>query len=224
MPGRKIEQHHLAYLALLFASGLATMMIIARALVSGRLVYGALVWNLFLAWLPLLFAWLAHRLYRRREAFWLFSFLWLLFSPNALYLVTDLVHLRPRHEIPLWYDAIMLFSFALTGLLLGVISLYLMQGIVTRRWGRLASWLFVLVSVSLNSLGVYIGRFLRWNSWDLFSHPFTLLRDVLHSLIHPQLIIRTYTVSFLLSAVLLVAYVVFYALGPQIELRSKDNP
>ena len=99
-----------------------------------------------------------------------FGVLWLLFFPNAPYLLTDFIHLRETPTTPLWYDALMLASFAWTGLLLGYASLYLMQMIWERAVGML-SWLGVVAALALASLGVYVGRFLRFNSWDALVRP-----------------------------------------------------
>jgi uncharacterized membrane protein len=206
--------------ALIFASIASTAMVLARAIYSGQLLYQFLIWNLFLAWLPLLFSWLGYMLMGKRRYLLLFGMLWLLFFPNAFYLVTDLIHLGRGGPVPVWFDAIMLFSFALTGLLLGLLSLYLMQSIVAQRCGRAISWIFAALALSLSGYGVYVGRFLRWNSWDIFAHPHTLMLDILNSLLHPQMVVKTYTVSFFLSAVFLFAYVTLLSL-PRIALEPQ---
>lgn len=206
------RNHLLIFLALLLASIVSTTMVAVRALYSDHMRFLFLVWNLFLAWVPLLFSWLAFRWQERGLIPGLPGLLWLLFFPNALYLVTDLIHLRDDGVVPIWFDAFLLFSFALTGLLIGLFSLYLMQTVVTRRVGRLIGWLFVIVTLSMSSYGVYIGRFLRWNSWDIFTQPFSLLSDVYASLLHPHMVVKTYVVSSLLSAIFMFAYVVMLAL------------
>ena len=210
----------LIFLTLLFASIVATTMIVLRALYSGRLLYSFLIWNLILAWLPFLFAWMA---YRKPFIAVLYGPLWLLFFPNAPYLVTDLIHLRQFDAVPIWYDAIMLFTFALTGLMLGFMSLYMMQSLVARRFGTVWSWLFVVTAVGMSGYGVYIGRFLRWNSWDIFTQPFGLLSDIANSLFNPAFFPKTYTVSFSLSAIMLFAYIIMVAmphLGASMQVAS----
>lgn len=212
----------LIFLTLLFASIVAATMIVLRAWYSGRLLYSFLIWNLFLAWLPFLFAWMAYR----QPSFTVFSGpLWLLFFPNAPYLVTDLIHLRDFDAVPIWYDAIMLFTFALTGLMLGFMSLYMMQSLVVGRLGRVWSWLFVIAAIGMSGYGVYIGRFLRWNSWDVFRQPVNLLADIANSLFNPAYFLKTYTVSFSLSAVMLFAYVVMVTmphLGASMQVASGE--
>ncbi len=97
------------------------------------------------------------------------AIVWLLFFPNAPYLVTDFVHLGQFHDnVPGWYDVMLIAWYAWTGLMLGVVSLRLMQEIVTRAAGSTAGWVLVAVVTALGSIGTYLGRFLRWNSWNVF--------------------------------------------------------
>lgn len=206
------RQQLLLWLTLIFASGICAVMWSARALYSTVLVYLFLLWNLFLAWLPLLFAGLASRWRRRSFLGWVFSGLWLLFFPNALYLVTDLLHLSSRSNVPVWYDLIMLFGFALTGLFLGFVSLSLMQSMVADRFGRWVGWLFVLAALGLSSFGVYIGRFLRWNSWDALIRPLSLLHDIGLYLTAPTLFLKTIVATGLLTAVFICAYLIMSTL------------
>jgi uncharacterized membrane protein len=204
----KGDNRLLLFLALIFASIICSTMVFARALYGGQMRYAFLVWNLFLAWLPLVLSWSGYVWQKKRLTLLLSGSLWLLFFPNAPYLVTDLIHLRHDGVVPIWFDAIMIFSFALTGLLLGLLSLYIMQTIVTRRFGRQFGWLFAVTALAMSGYGVFVGRFLRWNSWDVFANPLTLLRDILYSLVHPQMIMKTYTVSLLLSAVFMFSYII----------------
>lgn len=190
-----MRKKSLIFLLLFFASLLSFSMLAVRVVYSTQFSYLFLAWNLFLAWLPLIFVVAADRLRSRRWLRRCFVFLWLLFFPNSFYMVTDLLHLRPLADVPLWYDLIMLFSFALTGLFLGFLSLNLVQTMVVRRWGSAAGWLFVVISLGLSGLGVYIGRFLRWNSWDIFIAPARLLQDVAGSLLHPKTVVATALLS-----------------------------
>lgn len=141
--GTKEKHKILLFLSLLCASSISTLMVIVRIYYSSQSRYTFLVWNLFLAWLPFLFACLAYWLRRKPLLLGLFGLFWMLFFPNAPYLVTDLIHIRPLGNVPLWYDTIMIFSFALTGLLLGFLSLYLMHAMVVHRFGGSLGWLFV---------------------------------------------------------------------------------
>ena len=171
-------------LALVFASGICLAMLAGRTLFAQRWELGFYPWNLVLAWIPLL---LAGRIYRlradRSPRFGLLgvcAVLWFFFFPNAPYIVTDLIHLKTRTPVPKWFDLVMMVSFAWTGLCLGYLSLYLMQEVVRSRLGRRWSWRFVVGMLALSSFGIYLGRFQRWNSWDVVARPFGLARDVVH--------------------------------------------
>lgn len=159
-----------------------------RAEFSGSERYAFLIWNLFLAWIPFLISYFTYILMIRRKWIYLFipiaAFLWLIFFPNAPYILTDFQHLaHDSRELPVWYDVMMLIWFAFTGLLLGIVSLFLMQEIVRREFGDWAGWAFVTAVAGLSSAGVYMGRFLRWNSWDILRDPTGI---ALYSLAHLQ--------------------------------------
>src|SRR6266446_6329082 len=140
-------------LTLTFASAVSVGLVLARIIWSGNLRLGFLVWNLFLAWLPVIFALLACEKYRvgcgRNWRFLGLTGAWLLFFPNAPYIFTDLIHLTTRFYPHFWADLILILICALTGLVLGFVSLYLMQSAVARMAGRVASWCFVGVVAGL---------------------------------------------------------------------------
>jgi uncharacterized membrane protein len=162
----------LAIVGLFAASILCIGLLELRIHETGDGFYRFLVWNLFLAWVPLGLAAAAYSRSRRSVDALTVALLvaWLVFFPNAPYLLTDFVHLA-QGPAPLWYDALMLSAFAWTGLLLGFASLYLVQLNLRRRFGVALSWLGVFGSLVLASIGVYIGRFVRLNSWDVLLHP-----------------------------------------------------
>jgi uncharacterized membrane protein len=184
-------RRQLAVLASLgFATALCLGLLALRVWHYGSSSHRWLGWNLFLAWLPALGAFAAYNLNRLPTRFrWLpiigLSLLWLLFLPNAPYLITDIIHLKQHHRVPIWYDLITLVAFAWTGSFLGLVSLFLMQMLVRRTVGNTASWLFALCALALNGFGIYFGRFLRWNSWDVFFHPTSLFYDLLEGVRNP---------------------------------------
>ena len=196
---------------LMIASMAPVGMVVARILYTQHISHLFLVWNLFLAWIPLGLALLAWRTRRRPFLAAALGFLWLLFLPNAPYLVTDLIHLRPNPTVPMWYDLGMLFSFAFAGLALGLRSLQLMQGIVKERFGVLAGWIFALTICLISSFGIYIGRFLRWNSWEFLLHPGRLTADVLDHLASPDALLRLFTIVILFGSVTIVGLLMFPA-------------
>ncbi|MCC6459079.1 MAG: DUF1361 domain-containing protein [Saprospiraceae bacterium] len=168
------------------------------------LAFGFLGWNLFLAWVPYLAALRFERSGSRLR--WAWFLLWLLFLPNAPYIVTDFIHLHHRPPVPVWYDMVMLFSFASTGLMLGLLSLYEIRLALGRQWSRLFTESIMCAAIGLAGFGVWLGRFQRWNSWDVFSNPAGLLRDLLHTVTQRHELIDALGVSGLIGAMLLMGY------------------
>jgi uncharacterized membrane protein len=100
--------------------------------------------------------------------------IWFLFWPNSPYILTDLLHLKEKQNIPLWFDLGLILSFAWTGLMLGFISLLEIQNLIRKRTNRLKGWIFAIITLLTGSLGIYIGRYVRLNSWDIASNPVLL--------------------------------------------------
>jgi uncharacterized membrane protein len=216
-------QSHSAIFRLALASALPVAMLFARILYTGRITYGFLLWNLFLAWLPLLFAYLAlHSFPHRRWAAFLFAASWLLFLPNAPYLITDIMHLHYSGSNLVLYDTVMLFILALCGLLLGAVSLRWMQLVAARRFGLWFSRAFVLMALGMTGFGIYLGRFLRWNSWDLVTNPLSLLQDISPHLLHPLIYWRTWAMTLLFALALSFVYWLLAGL-PQLGLHDAGD-
>jgi uncharacterized membrane protein len=177
-----VRQTWAAILALILASLLSCALVAVRAYYAGTTAYLFFFWNLFLAWVPVGAALVFYGLAARQSRAWALlaaaAVVWLLFFPNAPYIVTDIVHLREIPPVPYWYDIVCVMAFAQTGLFLGYLSLYLMQEVIRAWMGRLAGWLFALTMLGLSGLGVYLGRFLRWNSWDALVDPIGIMRGV----------------------------------------------
>jgi len=157
--------------ALLAASAWCVFLLAVRKHEFGAAGYRYLVWNLTLAWIPMLLAILLVLAYRQRRS--LFELLavgavWLLFLPNAPYVLTDFIHLGTEHR---QFDAVLLASFAFTSLALGFASLLLVQLVVTRAAGAAIGWFVALSSILAASVGIYLGRVLRLNSWDVVHRP-----------------------------------------------------
>lgn len=160
--------------ALLAASVWCCALLVVRARLYGFDPYQGMVWNLFLAWIPFALALLLLAGYRRgRSALELVAIgaAWLVFLPNAPYMLTDFVHLGYDHRL---YDSFAIASFAVTGLALGFASLLVVQLVVTRAAGALGGWLVAGSALFLSSVGIYLGRVQRLNSWDVLSRPHVL--------------------------------------------------
>lgn len=201
---------------LVLSSVLACAMLAARAVRTERLTFRSLAWNLMLAWIPYVVSLWAALIQRRRpRAWWLLLIpgaLWLLFFPNAPYIITDLLYLRERPPVPLWYDLGMLMAFAWSGCFLAIASLHIMQRLARNLLGVAASWLFVLATIGLSGLGVYLGRFQRWNSWDILFQPRAVLADALRPLLAPHDHVHVLAASGMFAALLLVIYLMFVAM------------
>ena len=210
---------------LLAASMISVTLVVARMAYSDSQKYSGLVWNLFLAWIPFVLAYAAYALSWKR--LWIFvlipvfAFIWLIFFPNAPYILTDLQYLsRASPDAPLWYDVILLVWFSWTGMLLGLVSLYLMHEIILRNFGRLPGWLFVLLVSGMTSTGIYVGRFLRWNSWDIIQNPSELAMDILGLVIDPSLRLFAFTTLFTMFFVFV--YLVLYSFAHLLR-EGADN-
>ena len=209
------------------ASALALLLELYRRHHYGDGSFRFLLWNLLLAWIPLVLALAIYDCYRRGARLALLApaiVLWLLFLPNAPYIVTDFVHLSDAGPTPLWFDAVVISAFAWTGLLLGLASLYLLHAVVRDRFSARVGWLGALTVLALTSVGVYLGRFLQWNSWDLLVRPGKRLAEIAPGLDQAGVLAHASAVTLLLTALLAATYLVFYALlGVKLEPERRRS-
>ena len=186
-----------------------TCMIAVRIDRTGSGYYLFLLGNLFLACVPLFFS-TALRLGNRLRWHWTImaglACLWLLFLPNAPYILTDILHLTRASQAPAWYDLALLLSCAGTGLLVGYLSLNDVEGIVARKFSPVAGWIFALVSLLLSGFAIYLGRFLRWNSWDVLFTP-TLVLDIAGAILHPRDHVRPLSVTLIFGVIFALGYI-----------------
>ena len=205
----------------LFFAALFLPTLFALALLGARIAYTEsrtfqfLAWNLFLAWIPLWTSLVALGTEGGRRRRWLALPLvcfWLLFFPNSPYILTDLIHLRPRHGVPLLVDSALLFTFALNGLMLGHLSLYFWHRRWRRSLGAVGGWVLVAGILFLAGYGVYIGRFLRFNSWDALLQPVSMITILLTDLFEPVRMKLRLGMIVCLGSVMLASYWMVYAM------------
>jgi uncharacterized membrane protein len=187
------------------------ILVVVRISHTGSRMFIFMIWNLFLAYVPYaLSTWLTARYSSRlhdenshskslspgarRQGAWetllltALSLVWLLFIPNAFYILTDLFHLTDgssHSKVPQWFDLVLILTFAWNGLLLGIISVRQMERLWLPRASFIGRWLFAYPIMVLNALGVYLGRYPRYNSWNIISDPFGLLADITRMVVHP---------------------------------------
>lgn len=162
----------------------------ARVTITQSMYFAFLVWNLFLAAVPYFVSqWLVDRSEIKTipsPLFYSGFSLWLLFLPNSPYIITDLVHLHDDSATLIWLDMFLIFVFAINGLLLGLLSLWDMASVMHLRYPPRLTSLLLFLTCMLSGYGIYLGRFLRFNSWDVLTKPGVLFTEVLLSLNQPK--------------------------------------
>lgn len=201
--------------SLLLLSCFCTFLYLVRGYFSPKDFYFFLNWNLFLAWIPYGLGILILYAQQRGGGLKVLAPLlaaWFFFFPNAPYIVTDFLHLRARPPVFFWFDIALLTAFALTGLFLGFASLAGLQEWITQKKGRFWGWLFAGMIWIFSSFGIYLGRFLRWNSWNLLTHPVKILSDAWVRILSPNDYPGMFLFCAVYSALLLIFYQLFWNL------------
>jgi uncharacterized membrane protein len=202
--------HRYFMLALGAATTVSLGLFACGALQNHSLEFGYLVWNLFLAWLPLVFALrLIRVLQRKLWSSWeclALSVLWLVFLPNSFYMISDFIHLQDVMRVDLLYDAVMFTSFIYSGVIIGFCSLYLIHMQLYRRVSQRSAGILIAATLLVCSFAIYVGRDLRWNSWDILTNPGGLLFDLSDRLIHPAAYPQMFTTVFSFFVLLLSMY------------------
>ena len=193
----------------LFMGGLSLFcfsLSIIRVICSDTKLFLFLNWNLFLACIPwILTTWLIIRptIQQYKIAIGFIISLWVLFFPNAPYILTDLFHLQRKLSMPVWFDLVLILSFAWTGILFGFLSLWDIELIFSKFMKQKYLSALSIALLFLSSFGVYLGRYLRWNSWDIVQNPFGLAYDIgdrfLNPFAHPRAWGMTVFMGFFLS-------------------------
>jgi uncharacterized membrane protein len=181
-----------------------------------------LLWNIFLAWMPYTFS----KYINNEQAGWkqlLLFGLWLLFLPNSFYIVTDLVHLRQPSIVPLWFDAAIIFAAATAGLIMALVSLYRVEKFLLKKFIQWKVAIMIPAILFLSSFGVYLGRYLRWNSWDILANPADLFLSIAGRVISPQDHLRTWGMTLVLTGVFSLLYYTFKQIPATVGEIKKDR-
>jgi len=200
-------------------------LVLVRYGLTGRFSQGYLLWNLMLAAIPVIVAWFGAVLASGRPTLCasrtvgVAAFLaWLVFYPNAPYLFTDYIHVVRRSGLGtvaiswlsqadlLWYDIVMNAAFAFVGHYIGLVSMYLMHGTMRRLFGKAAGWTLLAPAILLSGFGIHIGRFSRFDSWDLVLRPVETTRVIAQSLSDPAAMLFSLAFAFFIA----LTYVIFY--------------
>ncbi|MBN2893155.1 MAG: DUF1361 domain-containing protein [Bacteroidales bacterium] len=188
--------------------------IISFAILTVRFIYTEsitfvfLVINLILAAIPWVISTILiifPKIQNKKIIVILFLCVWLLFFPNAPYILTDLFHLRLNH-INIWFDLVLILSFAWTGLLFGITSLLDIEEILKKRLNKYFVYIISTILLFIASFGIYLGRFMRWNSWDILNHPQILFFDIFDRLLNPFSHPRTWGMTIFMGIFLNIVF------------------
>lgn len=206
-------------------SGLCLTLFVFRRLLAGHYYFVFIPGNLLLAWLALIFAWLlTKQLKIQAWSSWqniALTFIWLVFLPNTWYVLTDFIHVVATQEVSLLFDITLIFSLVISGFFLGFSSLYLVHRELIARLGRHLSHVAVTLIILLASFAIYLGRDLRWNTWDVITNPAGLIINVSDRVLNPFGYPRALNVTVLFFLLLSSTYFAFWFATRPLRLVKK---
>lgn len=197
-------------------------LVMVRMIIAQNLVLGFVMWNLFLAGLPLLFSYCINQVTEQLTRWGLFG-LWLLFFPNSAYIVTDLFHLEELNSMPPWYDSLLLFTAAFNGIVMGIASFLNIEQFLKRNMSPRMFNTVVFSLFALGGYGIYLGRYKRWNSWDIFANPLSLLQSILHDLRNPLHNTQWWSMSLLFATWMFIVYRYCRHIKPEYALHADGS-
>ena len=173
--------------SLLLLTGISLFLLMIRLKLTHSFFLLFLVWNLFLAAIPYgISFYLTHIKQLPKWKMIVVFFIWLLFLPNAPYILTDFIHLAHLKSNFKILDVVLILSFALTGLYFYVLSMKTMKNVLRSYLSKKHLNILFFCIPFLCGFGIYLGRFLRWNSWDIIQNPLGLLKDLFEIMIMPH--------------------------------------
>jgi len=186
--------------------GFSFILLLIRIIKTDSIYYLFLVWNLFLACIPYLVTFLLGIKTTNRFVFWLGFTIWLAFLPNAPYILTDLQHIRISTLQTIWFDVLLILSFAINGMIIGFVSLQMMQKLLQAQFSKLKTHIIINATLLLCGFGIYLGRVLRWNSWDILQNPLAILSDIFKRVLFPIEHINTWAFTIGFGSFLIITY------------------
>jgi len=213
--------------SLFISNGVAILLFALRSFEAQTDRYWFLLWNLVLAWVPLAIVWLLVK--RISKGSWLtwqniaLTLIWLVFLPNSFYLISDLIHLHETGEVSLMYDVVMFSSFIFNGLIAGMMSLFLVHRELYKRVSAMRAYTLVGAVLLACSYAIYLGRSLRWNSWDMLISPAGMLFDVSEQVVNPTLHTQTFTTTMMFFVLLMSIYAVLWEMTRALKAAITDK-
>lgn len=207
---------------LLAINSFGIFLVVLRLLITDQPMYFFLWWNLFLAAIPFGIALLIQRyqgIQNNKLLFLSALMVWLLFLPNAPYIITDLLHVSQSRYSYVWYDILMILTFAISGLVFGYQSLRMVSLVVLQKAGVLVQKLFVSMVLFACGFGVYLGRYHRFNSWEIIQEPMNIIGEIAVRFMHPMEHPRTWGMTLMMGIFL---HILYYAIPGQIPSKHAD--
>ncbi len=198
------------------------LLIAFRIFYTGSLVHLFIGWNIFLAWIPYVLSNFFAEVKRKAKWKQLFLFAnWLLFFPNASYMVTDLIHIEDSKDIAVWYDAVLLFASSFIGIMMAFVALRKVEFYLREVFSKRKVTILIPLILFIASFGVYLGRFERWNSWDVLKDPMALGLNIIHNFTSPIINYHTWAITVLFTAIYSLLYF-FLKILPQAFAEEKQ--
>lgn len=188
------------------AVGFSAILLVIRIIKTDSIFYVFLGWNLFLACIPYAITISLAIRKTNRFVFWSGFSIWLAFLPNSPYILTDLQHIRLSTIQSVWFDVLLILSFAINGLIIGFASLQIMQKLLRQRLSKQVTIISTYTILLLCGFGIYLGRVLRWNSWDILQNPIGILSDIGKRILFPIEHINTWAFTFGFGGFLIIVY------------------
>lgn len=186
---------------------------ILRIVLFGTHSFLYIFWNIFLASVPFIMS--SFMLIRiNKSNFYnpisIFCFIiWFLFLPNAPYVITDFIHLGEVRNVPVMYDIILLFTSSIVSMLFGLYSMEQMEKILAHKFSEKLIKVIMLLIIFFTSFGIYLGRTLRFNSWDLFVNYHSLFQAIREIFMNSSKHINAYFYTVIFFFLIYTSYIAF---------------